>query len=258
MNAFAKLNLNADLGEGFGAWRMGDDEGLLSVVQSASLACGFHAGDPVVMRKTVAAALAAGVSIGAHPSYPDLQGFGRRSLKCSAEEVEALLIYQIGALDGFARAQGARVSHVKPHGALSNDACRDRALADAIARAIRSYDRSLILLAPALSHLAQAGMAAGLKVASEIFADRTYEDDASLTPRQREGAVLHESEKCLEHVAAMLKAGGVVTRGGQILPSPIHSICVHGDSPGAVATATALRKRLETQFTLCALPVLIA
>jgi UPF0271 protein len=258
MNAVAKLNLNADLGEGFGAWRMGDDQGLLSVVQSASLACGFHAGDPVIMGKTEAAAQAAGVSIGAHPSYPDLQGFGRRSLKCSAEEVEALLIYQIGALDGFARAQGARVSHVKPHGALSSDACRDRALAEAIARAVRRYDRDLILLAPALTLLAQAGMAAGLKVASEVFADRTYEDDASLTPRQREGAVLHETEKCLEHVAVMLEGGGVVVRGGRILPSPIHSICVHGDSPGAVATATALRKQLETQFTLCALPALMA
>jgi 5-oxoprolinase (ATP-hydrolysing) subunit A len=258
MSALAKLNLNADLGEGFGAWRMGDDAGLLRVVQSASLACGFHAGDPVIMRKTVAAALAAGVSIGAHPSYPDLQGFGRRSLKCSAEEVEALAIYQIGALDGFARAQGARVSHVKPHGALSNDACRDRALADAIARAIRSYDADLILLAPALSMLAQAGTAAGLKVASEIFADRAYENDASLTPRQNEGAVLHEAAKCLDRVAAMLKAGGVIARGGKILPSPIHSICVHGDSPGAVATATALRQELETQFTLCALPALLA
>ena len=258
MSALAKLNLNADLGESFGAWRMGDDEGLLGVVQSASIACGFHAGDPVIMHKTVAAALAAGVSIGAHPSYPDLQGFGRRSLKCSAEEVEALVIYQIGALDGFARAQGARVSHVKPHGALNNDACRDLALADAIARAIRAYDADLILLAPALSNLAEAGAVAGLKVASEIFADRAYENDASLTPRQREGAVLHEAEKCLDHVAAMLKAGGLVTRDGKILPTPIHSICVHGDGPGAVATATALRSELATRFDLCPLPVVMA
>jgi len=258
MSALAKLNLNADLGESFGAWRMGDDDGLFRVVQSASIACGFHAGDPVIMRKTVAAALAAGVSIGAHPSYPDLQGFGRRSLKCSAEEVEALVIYQIGALDGFARAQGTRVSHVKPHGALSNDACRDRALADAIARAIRAYGRELILLAPALSLLAQAGRIAGLKVALEIFADRAYENDATLSPRQREGAVLHETATCLDHVAAMLKSGGVVTRDGKILPTPIHSICVHGDSPGAVATATALKNELATQFTLCPLPIVIA
>jgi UPF0271 protein len=257
MSALVKINLNADLGESFGAWRMGDDEGLFRVVQSASIACGFHAGDPVTMRKSVAAALASGVSIGAHPSYPDLQGFGRRSLACSAEEVEALVVYQIGALDGFARAQGARVSHVKPHGALSNDACRDLALADVIARAIRSYDRNLILLAPALSQLAAAGAVAGLKVASEIFADRTYENDATLTPRQREGAVLHEVEKCLDHVASMLKRGGVVTRGGKILASPIHSISVHGDSPGAVAIAKALRKELATRFTLSALPALI-
>jgi len=134
------LNLNADLGESFGAWRMGADAALLPLVQSANIACGFHAGDPLVMKKTVAAALAANVSLGAHPAYPDLQGFGRRPLKCSSEEVEAFVLYQFGALDGFARAAGARVTHVKPHGALSNDACRDAALAAAIARAIKACD----------------------------------------------------------------------------------------------------------------------
>jgi UPF0271 protein len=253
-----KLNLNADLGESFGAWRMGDDAGMLRVVQSASLACGFHAGDPTIMRKSVAAALAAGVSIGAHPSYPDLQGFGRRSMACSAEEIEALVLYQIGALDGIARAAGVRVSHVKPHGALSNDACRDLAVAAPIARAIRAYDRELILLAPALSRLAEAGAAAGLRVAAEVFADRTYEEDANLTPRRHAGAVIHEADKSLAHVAAMLAAGGIVTRGGAVLPTPIHSICVHGDSPGALATATTLHEAFMRQFTLCALPALLA
>jgi UPF0271 protein len=252
-----KLNLNADLGESFGAWRLGDDAGMLRVVQSASLACGFHAGDPQIMRKTVAAALAAGVSIGAHPSYPDLQGFGRRSMACSSDEIEALVLYQIGALDGMARAVGGRVSHVKPHGALSNDAARDLGVAEPIARAIYAYDRNLILLAPALSRLAEAGAAAGLRVAAEIFADRTYEEDATLTPRRQAGAVIHEVEKSLAHVAAMLAAGGIVTRGGTILPTPIHSICVHGDSPGALATATALHESLATRFTLCALPALL-
>lgn len=258
MSNLQKLNLNADLGESFGPWRMGDDAGMLRAVQSASLACGFHAGDPSIMRKSVAAALAAGVSIGAHPSYPDLQGFGRRSMACSAEEIEALALYQIGALDGIARAAGGRVSHVKPHGALSNDASRDLAVAEPIARAIRAYDKELILLAPALSRLAEAGAAAGLAVAAEVFADRTYEADSSLTPRRQAGAVIHEAEQSLAHVTAMLAAGGIVTRDGKLLPTPIHSICVHGDSPGALATATALHDSLAAQFTLCALPALLA
>jgi UPF0271 protein len=252
------LNLNADLGESFGAWRMGADEALLPLVQSANLACGFHAGDPVVMKRTVAGALAAGVSLGAHPSYPDLQGFGRRALKCSAEEVEAFVLYQIGALDGFARAAGARVSHVKPHGALSNTACGDPAVAEAIARAVRAYDGGLILLAPALSALAAAGVAQGLATALEVYADRTYRDDGQLTPRAENGAVLHEARQSLAHVEAMLGAGGLVTASGKVLATPIHSICVHGDGPEAVATAGALRARLSQAFTLASLPVLFA
>jgi UPF0271 protein len=240
------LNLNADLGESFGAWRMGEDAALLRIVQSANLACGFHAGDPLTMRKTIAAALAAGVSIGAHPSYPDLQGFGRRSMRCSGEEVEAMMLYQIGALDGMARAQGGRVTHVKPHGALNNDACADRALADVVARAVRAYDPDLILLAPALSHLAAAGGAAGLATVAEIFADRAYRDDATLVPREQPGAVLHGAENCLAHVAKMLAAGGIVTMNGKVLPTLIGSICVHGDGPDAVAIAAALRDRLQS------------
>jgi UPF0271 protein len=252
------LNLNADLGESFGAWRMGADDALLPLVQSANIACGFHAGDPSVMQKTVAAALAANVSLGAHPSYPDLQGFGRRSLKCSAEEVEALVLYQLGALDGFARTAGARVTHVKPHGALSNDACRDPALAAAIAHAVKAYHSSLILLAPALSALATAGAAAGLATALEIYADRSYEDDGQLTPRSETGAVLHQPDDCVAHVAGMIKAGGLATRSGKILPTPIHSICVHGDAPEAVAIASALHAELGGAFTLSALPAMFA
>jgi 5-oxoprolinase (ATP-hydrolysing) subunit A len=253
-----KINLNADLGESFGAWRMGDDAKLLRIVQSASLACGFHAGDPLTMRRTVRAALDAGVSIGAHPSYPDLQGFGRRSMNCSAEEVEALVLYQIGALDGFARAEGGRVSHVKPHGALSNDSCRDMALAAAITAAVEAYDPKLILLAPARSRLAEAGEAAGLRVALEIFADRTYEDDGALTPRSQPGAVLHEAAACRAHVAAMLEAGGLVARSGKILPTPIHSVCVHGDRAGAVEIASSLKDFLRENFPLAPLPAFFA
>ncbi len=253
-----KINLNADLGESFGAWRMGDDDALLRVVQSASLACGFHAGDPVTMRRTVRAAIAAGVSIGAHPSYPDLQGFGRRSMNCSADEVEALVLYQTGALDGFAKAEGGRVSHVKPHGALSNDSCRDLALAEAIVRAIKAYDQELILLAPACSRLAEAGAAAGLRVAVEIFADRTYEDDGALTPRSKPGAAPHDAAACRAQIAAMLAAKGLVTRSGKILPTPIHSVCVHGDRAGAVEIAVTLKDFLRENFALAPLPALFA
>jgi UPF0271 protein len=258
MSARPELNLNADLGESFGAWSMGDDAAMLGLVQSASLACGFHAGDPLVMRKTVAAALSAGVSLGAHPSYPDLEGFGRRSMRCAPEEIEAFVLYQIGALDAFAREKGARVSHVKPHGALGNDACRDGKIAAAIVRAAKAFDKELILLAPALSLLAEAGAAAGLHVAMEIFADRAYEDDGTLSSRKKPGAVLHEANDCLGHVAAMLAAGGIVSRSGNLLPTPIHSICVHGDGPGAVATSKALRQRLMAEFTLIPLPALFA
>ena len=253
-----KINLNADLGESFGAWRMGDDANLLRIVQSASLACGFHAGDPVTMRRAVRAALDAGVSIGAHPSYPDLQGFGRRSMRCSVEEVEALVLYQIGALDGFAKAEGGRVRHVKPHGALSDNSCRDAALAQAVSRAIKAYGENLILLAPPHSRLAEAGAAAGLRVALEIFADRTYEDDGALTPRSQPGAVLHDAAACRAHVAVMLEARGLVARSGKILATPIHSVCVHGDGPGAVEIAAGLKDFLRENFLLAPLPALFA
>jgi UPF0271 protein len=167
-----RINLNADLGESFGPWVMGDDAALLDVVASANLACGFHAGDPDVMRRTVRACVAKGVSIGAHPSYADLQGFGRRALKLSAVEIENLVAYQIGALAGIAALEGGRVTHVKPHGALNNQACADAGIAAAIARAVRGVDANLILLAPAASALLTAGQEAGLKVVEEIFADR--------------------------------------------------------------------------------------
>jgi UPF0271 protein len=258
MTGPGRINLNADLGESYGAWRMGDDASLLRLVQSANLACGFHAGDPVTMARTARMALVAGVSLGAHPSYPDLQGFGRRAMRCSEEEVEALVLYQIGALDAFAKAAGGRVSHVKPHGALSNDSCRDGALAAAVARAVRAFDERLILLAPAHSRLAEAGAAAGLRVALEIFADRTYDDDGALTPRGKAGAVLHDPKACRAHVAAMLDAGGLVTTGGKILPTPIHSVCVHGDGPGAIEIAADLHRFLKKNYILAPLPALFS
>jgi 5-oxoprolinase (ATP-hydrolysing) subunit A len=235
------INLNADLGESFGAWQMGSDDSLLAVVASANIACGAHAGDPTVMRHTVRQALARGVSLGAHPSFPDLQGFGRRRMAFSADEIEALVLYQVGALQAMATAEGGRISHVKPHGALNNIACVEAGVADAIARAVHALDRSLILLAPALSELAAAGRRAGLPVALEAFADRAYQDDGQLVPRSQPGAMVHGAAASLAHVQRMLDAGGLVTLSGKRLATPIDSICLHGDGPEAVASAQAVR-----------------
>ena len=238
------INLNADLGESFGAWRMGDDRALLAIVGSANVACGFHAGDPLVMTETVRLAREAGVSLGAHPAFPDLQGFGRREMRLSPRELAAVLTYQVGALIGIAQSQGQRVSHVKPHGAMNNMACENAAMAATIAAAVKAIDPQLILLAPALSELAAAGRAAGLRVADEVFADRAYTDAGNLLPRSVPGAVLHDSADCLAHVQRMLERGGIVALSGKLLPCRFHSICVHGDSAHAVATAAAVRNGL--------------
>ncbi|MCS6811468.1 MAG: LamB/YcsF family protein [Tepidimonas sp.] len=238
------VDLNADLGESFGAWTMGDDEALLEVVDRANVACGFHAGDPLVMRRTVRRAVQRGVAIGAHPSFPDLQGFGRRRMELAPEELQAMLLYQIGALAGLCRAEGARLAHVKPHGALNNMACADEALARTVVQALQAYDPALPLLAPAHSALERAARALGQPVLLEVFADRAYQDDGQLVPRGQPGAVLHDPDKAVAHVMAMLQAGGIVTRSGRVLPTPIHSICVHGDSPQAVQTARRLRQVL--------------
>lgn len=252
------INLNADLGESFGAWTMGSDAELLQVIHSANIACGFHAGDPVVMRETVRLAIANGVSLGAHPAFPDLQGFGRRVMQLSPRELEAAILYQVGALQAMASAEGGRVTHVKPHGALNNMACADEAMAATVARAVKALDPQLILLAPALSALERAGEAAGLRVAREVFADRTYQADGQLTPRSQPGSVLHDAADCVRHVQRMLEACGIVTAEGERLPTPIHSICVHGDGPGAVAAARAIRTALEAAgHRLAGLPALV-
>lgn len=254
-----KINLNADLGESFGAWTMGEDEALLRLVGAANIACGFHAGDPLVMRRTVRTALAAGVTLGAHPAYPDLQGFGRRPMTLGAAELEAVVIYQVGALAAMAAAEGGRLTHVKPHGALNNQACENAALADTVARAVCAVDRDLILLAPALSELLTAGERAGLSVAAEVFADRAYTDAGNLVPRSQPGAVLHDDAAVVAHVMGMLEAGGIVTQSGKVLPTAMHSICVHGDTPGAVANARALRSTLEASgWRLVGLPEMLA
>ena len=238
------VNLNADLGESFGAWEMGSDAEMLATVNSANIACGFHGGDPLVMRQTVRAARERGVSIGAHPSFPDLQGFGRRPMTIPAPELEAIILYQLAALAGMARSEGLTMSHVKPHGALSNMACVDPALAGTVVAAIKDFDPALILLAPALSKLAEAGYLAGLPVVEEIFADRAYLDDGNLVPRSRPEAMIHGAAASLAHVSAMLDEQALISVNGKRLPTPIGSICVHGDGPDAVATARHLRDEL--------------
>ncbi|HJV25234.1 MAG TPA: 5-oxoprolinase subunit PxpA [Aromatoleum sp.] len=252
-----RINLNADLGESFGAWRMGDDAAMLEIVKSANVACGFHAGDPLVMQQTVATAKRCGVSLGAHPAFPDLQGFGRRRMDLPPAELEAMLIYQIGALAGIARAEGMTVTHVKPHGALNNMACADAKLAATVARAIRRLDPELILLAPAPSQLAIAGREAGLKVVEEIFADRAYLDDGNLVPRSQPGAMIHGADACLRHVLDILDAGALISINGKRLPVTAQSICVHGDDAEAVATARALRDGLQQAgYELVSIPEL--
>ena len=240
-----RINLNADLGEGYGPWTMGDDDSMLGIVASANVACGGHAGDPDVMRRTLCLARERGVSVGAHPSYPDLRNFGRRAMSLTAEELENQLAAQIGALTAIAALEGVRVCHVKPHGALNNLACADRALADTICRAVWAIDRELILLAPATSQLVAAGRAAGLAVVEEIFADRAYLPDGQLVPRSRPDAMIHGADACLAHVRAMLDAGALIAVDGTRLPTAIGSICVHGDSADAVAVARALRSGIE-------------
>lgn len=241
----SRINLNADMAESFGAWTMGDDPALLDIVGSANLACGFHGGDPLHITRTLQAAAQRGVSVGAHPSYADLQGFGRRAMRLSDEELRALLTYQIGALQALAHINGTRITHVKPHGALNNLACADAHTAHLVAQTVRDIDRELILLAPATSALAQAGQACGLRTALEVFADRNYQADGQLVPRQDPQAMVGDALACAAHVLRMLQAGGIVTPAGEVLHTPIHSICVHGDGAHAVETAQAVRATIR-------------
>jgi 5-oxoprolinase (ATP-hydrolysing) subunit A len=254
-----RINLNADLGESFGAYRIGHDALLLQVVTSANLACGFHGGDPLVMTQTVELARGAGVSIGAHPGFPDLQGFGRRVMHLSPPELRGILLYQIGALDGIARATGSRVTHVKPHGALNNLACEQAELANILAQAVKDYGRDLILLAPARSRLAEAGERLGLPVALEVFSDRAYTDAGQLLPRSHPQALLPDSGACVAQVLRMLEAQAIVSIHGRRLPTPFQSICVHGDHAQAAETAGQIRQALEARgCRLVALPELFA
>lgn len=224
---------------------MGQDAALMESISSANVACGFHAGDPGVMRATIAMARDKGVAIGAHPGFPDLVGFGRREIKATPAEVETLVLYQVSALAGMAAAQGVKLQHVKAHGALYNMACRDRALADAIAQAVVSFDRSLILFGLPDSELLRAGEAVGLTVAAEVFADRAYNPDGSLTARSTPGSVIHDTPQVVARAVRMVKEQSVMAVDGSTVALRVDTLCLHGDTPGAAEHARAVRVGLE-------------
>ncbi|MBG9737337.1 LamB/YcsF family protein [Paenibacillus alvei] len=242
-----RIDINCDMGESFGAYRLGSDEAILPFVTSVNIACGFHAGDPTVMRRTVAAALERGAAIGAHPGLPDLAGFGRRNLDITPEEAYDMVVYQVGALYGFVTAAGGQMQHVKPHGALYNMAASDYALAEAIARAVHDLNPELVLFGLSGSELIKAGQAVGLRCAHEVFADRTYQRDSSLTPRREANALITDTEEAVQQVIRMVKEGVVYAVQGIDVAIQADTVCIHGDGAHAFAFAQSLRQRLSEE-----------
>jgi len=238
-------NLNADIGEGFGAYDMGDDTALLDIINSANVACGFHAGDPGTMRRLVLDAAERGVSIGAHPGFNDLWGFGRRRIDMRPDDLEYAVAYQIGALQAMAAYAGQTVTHVKPHGALNNMAAENADLAMAIGRAIKTIDDQLIYVALAGSKMEDAAQKLGLRLAREGFADRQYDEDGNLTSRKISGSVYKDPDVALQQVLRMVSEGEIVTRQGSTIARRVDTVCIHGDEPTAVALGAAVRKGLE-------------
>lgn len=241
------VDLNSDLGESFGAYTIGMDEEVIKLVSSVNVACGFHASDPVVMRKTVERALKAGISIGAHPGFYDLMGFGRRNMNISPAEAYAYVTYQLGALAAFCKQQGTKIAHVKPHGALYNMAGKDYELAKGICTAIYDFDPDIILLGLSGSQMINAGRDIGLRCANEFFSDRAYEDDGSLRARTKEGAMIEDENVAIERVVKVLKTGKVTTYSGNEIELKIDSICVHGDNAHALEFVRAIRDRLAKE-----------
>lgn len=242
-----KIDLNCDMGESFGAYKMGNDAEVLKFITSANIACGYHAGDPSVMRKTVELALGSGTAIGAHPGFPDLGGFGRRNMNVSEAEAYDLTLYQIGALYGFVKAQGGRLQHVKPHGALYNAAAKDEKLAGAIAKAVYDLDSELILFGLSGGELIHAGKKVGLKTASEVFADRTYQPDGSLTPRSESNALIEDDDQAVQQVVRMVKEGVVRDVNGKDISIEADTVCIHGDGAHALAFAEKIHQRLREE-----------
>lgn len=240
-----KVDLNCDLGESFGRYRLGEQEEILKYVTSANVACGFHAGDPTVMRETVELALAKGVQIGAHPGLPDLNGFGRREMNITPQEAYDMVVYQIGALQGFLMTKGVKMQHVKPHGALYNMASVNRPIADAIAKAVYDVSPQLILFGLASSELTAAGEAIGLQTVHEVFADRTYQADGTLTSRKQDNAIITDESIAIKQIIKMVKEGKVTSVQGKEVALNAESICIHGDGAHAVEFAKRARTELE-------------
>ena len=239
------VDMNVDSGESFGRYKLGLDEEVFKYVTSANIACGFHAGDPNVMRRTVKLAKELGVAVGAHPGFPDLMGFGRRKMEVKAEELRNYILYQVGALYAFVKAEGMELQHVKPHGALYNMAWDRRDYAEAIVAAIKEFNPNLILVAPQNSLMREVGEAEGIKVAYEFFADRNYLRSGRLVPRSHPNALVTDPKEVVKRVIKAVDEGKVISIDGEVLEVEVHTICVHGDSPGAVELAKAVRKGLE-------------
>jgi len=239
------IDLNCDMGESFGAWQMGSDAALMEYVSSVNIACGFHAGDASVIRSTVETAIAKGVKIGAHPSFPDLQGFGRREMKISSSEIFDLVLYQISAVRGVCEAFGARLNHVKPHGALYNKAAKDEELSHAIAEAVKRADENLIFYGLSGSYLISEAEKAGLRTASEVFADRTYQPDGTLTPRTESNALIHDSKQAVAQVLEMILEQRVTAANGEKVALKAETICIHGDGANALEFAKLINAELK-------------
>ncbi|WP_411889026.1 LamB/YcsF family protein [Yoonia sp. SDW83-1] len=240
-----KVDLNSDIGEGFGPWKMGDDAALLDIVTSANIACGFHAGDPDVMAQTMGLALDKGVGIGAHPGFADLKGFGRRRLPLGQEELANAVAYQLGAAQAMAQRAGGQVRHLKLHGALANMASEDAGLARVCYEAALAVDPDIVIMVLAATAQETAARDLGCNWAGEIFADRAYEDDATLVDRSKPGAVLHDAEAAAVRILRMLEADAIIAESGKHIPCRIDTICLHGDTPDAVAMARGIRQHLE-------------
>ncbi|WDV44235.1 LamB/YcsF family protein [Clostridiaceae bacterium M8S5] len=242
-----KVDLNSDIGESFGNYKIGLDEEMIKYITSANIACGFHAGDPIVMQKTIDMAIKYNVAIGAHPGYCDLMGFGRRNMNVTPKEVKAYIIYQLGALMAFAKSRGIKMQHIKPHGAMYNMAAKDRVLAMAIAEAVYEVDKEIILIGLANSEIINAGKAFGLKVCNEVFADRAYNPDGTLVSRNLDGAVIHDADLAIKRVIKIVKEDKVTAINGTDIDVQAQSICVHGDNPKAIEFVNKIRSKLKQE-----------
>jgi len=240
-----KIDLNCDMGESFGAWRMGNDAALMDFVSSVNVACGFHAGDAGVIRKTIETAIRKNVAIGAHPSFPDLQGFGRREMKMSADEIFDIVLYQISAVKGICESLGAKLHHVKPHGALYNQAAREKISAKAVVEAVKSLDANLILYGLSQSFLISEAEKIGLQTASEVFADRSYQTSGNLTPRSEANALIKNSEQAVAQVLQMISEQTVTATNGEKVSIKADTICIHGDGENALEFAKTINKKLR-------------